>query len=221
MDGGYRSAVSVWGVIVAAGRGSRFGAPKQFHRLGDRRVVDWSMAAARATCDNVVLVVPPGWDVRSEPGADVVVEGADTRPGSVRRGLAVVPTEAEIVVVHDAARPLGTPRLHASVVEAVRSGADGCICAVPIDDTVKRVEDATVVQTIDRHGLWAVQTPQAFRAGVLRRAHDGEAEATDDAALVEAIGGRVVVVPGDVRNLKVTRALDLAVAEALLVTLGS
>lgn len=213
--------MSVWAVIVAAGSGSRFGAPKQFQRLGDRRVVDWSMAAARAVCEKVVMVVPPGWDVTSEPGADVVVEGADTRPGSVRRGLAVVPPEAEIVVVHDAARPLASPQLYAAVVEAVHSGADGCICAVPIDDTVKSVEDATVVRTIDRRGLWAVQTPQAFRAGALRRAHDGEPEATDDAALMEAIGGRVVVVPGDVRNLKLTRPLDLAVAEALLVTLDA
>ncbi len=208
-------------MIVAAGAATRFGRAKQFQRLGDRRVVDWSLAAARAACEGVVMVVPPGWDVTSEPDADVVVEGADTRPGSVRRGLASLPAEADIVVVHDAARPLATPQLFASAVEAVRSGADGGICAVPIDDTVKRVEGGTVVRTLDRRGLWAVQTPQAFRADALRRAHEGEPEATDDAALVEATGGHVVVVRGALRNLKLTRAEDLGLAEALLVTLHS
>lgn len=208
-------------MVVAAGTATRFGAAKQFQRLGDRRVVDWARAAARTACDGVVMVVPPGWDLTSEPDADVVVEGADTRPGSVRRGLGSLPADAEIVVVHDAARPLATPQLFASVVKAVRSGADGGICGVPIDDTVKRVEGGTVVQTLDRRGLWAVQTPQAFRAGALRRAHQGEPEATDDAALVEATGGHVVVVDGEVRNLKLTRPEDLGLAEALLVTLGS
>ncbi len=201
---------------MAAGLSTRFGRPKQFERLGDRRLLDWSLAAARAACDGVVLVLPPGSGGGPDPAADIVVEGADTRPGSVRHGLAGVPPEAEVIVVHDAARPLATAPLFAAVVHAVRSGADGAVAALPIDDTVKRVEGDTVVRTVDRSGLWAVQTPQAFRSGALRRAHEGEPEATDDAALVERTGGRVVVVPGDVRNLKITRTGDLALAEALL-----
>ena len=220
--------MTTWAVVVAAGGASRFGRPKQFERLGGRRVVDWSLAAARSACDGVVLVVPPGWKDRPwsvpSPGGDVArpdvtVEGASTRPGSVRRGLAAVPDEAEVVVVHDAARPLASPELYASAVQGVRSGADGAVCAVPIHDTVKRVEGSTVVQTLDRSALWAVQTPQAFVTSALRGAHEGEPEATDDAALVEATGGRVIVVPGDLRNLKLTRPEDLVVAEALLVTL--
>ncbi len=201
---------------MAAGRASRYGRPKQLERLGDRRVLDWSLGAARAACDGVVLVVPAGSADDPVPPADVVVEGAETRPGSVRNGLAAVPADAEVIAVHDAARPLATAELFASAVHAVRTGADGAVCAVPIADTVKRVVEGTVTETLDRSGLWAVQTPQAFGAVVLRSAHEGGSEATDDAALVERMGGRVVVVPGDVRNIKLTRPEDLSVAEALL-----
>ena len=208
--------MGVWAVVVAAGQATRFGRAKQFELLGGRRVVDWSVAAAGAACDGVVAVVPPEWSGSPGIGADAVVEGARTRAGSVRAGLAAVPPGTGVVVVHDAARPLATPRLYTSAVEAVQSGADGAVCAVPIDDTVKKVEDHTVVRTVDRRGLWAVQTPQAFSAGALLRAHVGEPEATDDAGLVEAAGGRVVVVPGEARNLKLTRPQDLAMAEALL-----
>lgn len=167
-------------------------------------------------CDGVVLVVPAGSAGDPEPPADLVVGGAETRPGSVRRGLAAVPADADVIAVHDAARPLATAELFSSAVHAVRSGADGAVCAVPISDTVKRVEEGTVTETLDRSGLWAVQTPQAFGAAVLRAAHEDGPEATDDAALVERMGGRVVVVPGDVRNIKLTRPADLPVAEALL-----
>lgn len=184
-------------------------------------MLDWSLGAARAACDGVVLVVPAGSADDPQRAADslmadMVVEGAETRPGSVRRGLSAVPVDTDIVAVHDAARPLATAELFASAVQAVRSGADGAVCAVPIDDTVKRVHVGTVAETLDRSVLWAVQTPQAFDAAVLRAAHDGEPEATDDAALVERRGGRVVVVPGDVRNIKITRPEDLSRAEALL-----
>jgi len=203
---------------LAAGSGSRFGRLKQLERLGDRRVLDWSLGVAREACDGVVLVVPAGSAGVSDadPAADSVVEGAQTRPGSVRRGLAVVPADAEVIVVHDAARPLATAELFASAVQAVRSGADGAVCAVPVADTVKRVEEATVVETLDRSGLWSVQTPQAFAAAALRAAHEGGPQATDDATLVERTGGRVVVVPGDVRNIKITRPEDLPMAEAFL-----
>ena len=206
----------VWAVVVAAGSGARFGGPKQYEQLGDRRVLDWGLAAARHACTGVVLVVPPERADVDEPRADVVVAGAATRSGSVRAGLAAVPREASIVVVHDAARPLAPLALWSGVIEAVVAGADGAITAVPVTDTVKRVADGVVAGTVDRDDLVAVQTPQAFRAGVLRRAHAGGAEATDDAALVEAIGGRVVVVPGDPRNRKLTTPDDLVVARALV-----
>ena len=206
-------------MVVAAGTATRFGRAKQYEVLGGRRVLDWSLDAARAACAGVVVVVPPERAERAEPAADVVVGGAASRSASVRRGLGAVPADAAVVVVHDAARPLAPAAAFRSVVDAVRAGADGAVCAVPVTDTLKRVEDAVVVGTVDRRDLWAVQTPQAFEAGILRRAHHGEPEATDDAALVEAAGGRVVVVDGDAGNLKLTRPDDLVVAEALLATL--
>ncbi len=205
--------MSVWAVVVAAGSGTRFGGFKQYELLGHRRVVDWAVAACRSVADGVVLAVPPNRPLRGEEGVDAVVAGGATRSSSVRAGLAAVPPEAEVVVVHDAARPLATAALFGAVVEAVREGADGATPALPIADTVKQVRDGEVVATLDRSQLVTVQTPQAFRADILRRAHLGEPDATDDAALVEAVGGRVVVVPGDPDNLKLTGPGDLASAE--------
>jgi 2-C-methyl-D-erythritol 4-phosphate cytidylyltransferase len=199
----------VWTVVVAAGSGARFGAPKQYEPLGDRRVLDWSVAAARSASDGVVLVVAPERAGDPEPAVDVVVAGGTTRSESVRAGLGAVPEAATVVVVHDAARPAATPSLFAAVVDAVRAGADGALPGLPVVDTIKRVLDATVVETLDRAELVAVQTPQAFRAAALRRAHAAGGEATDDGALVEAAGGRVVVVPGEPDNLKVTTPADL------------
>lgn len=198
----------VWVIVVAAGSGTRFGARKQYEALGGQRVLDWSLAAARSVADGVVVVVPAGDVDRPEP-ADHVVAGGATRSASVRAGLAVVPDDAGVVVVHDAARPLAAPELFRAVLDAVAAGADGAIPAVPVADTIKRVEGDTVVETLDRDELVAVQTPQAFRAAALRSAHAGGAEATDDGALVEAAGGRVVVVPGDPANVKLTTASDL------------
>ena len=171
------------------------------------------MAASRSVASGVVLAVPPNRPPRGEEKVDAVVLGGATRSSSVRAALAVLPAEADVVVVHDAARPLAGPALFEAVVAEVRAGADGAIPGIPIADTVKRVRDGQVVATLDRAELVAAQTPQAFRADVLRRAHRGEPEATDDAALVEAAGGRVVVVPGDPDNLKLTTPADLAGAE--------
>lgn len=201
--------MSVWAVVVAAGAGSRFGGAKQFEPLGGRRVVDWAVAASAAVADGVVVVVPPGRTGEHHVGADAVVAGGSTRSASVRAGLAAVPAEADIVVVHDAARPHATAALFEAVVAAVRAGADAAVPALAVSDTVKRVSDGMVVDTIDRTGLVAVQTPQAFAAAALRRAHAGSAEATDDAALVEAAGGRVAVVPGEAGNVKITLRGDL------------
>ena len=201
----------VWSIVVAAGSGRRFGGAKQYEPLAGRRVIDWSLAAARTAADGVVLVVSPAHAGDAE-AADVVVAGADTRSGSVRAGLAAVPADAEVVVVHDAARPLAGPELFRDVVAAVRAGADAAVPGVPVVDTLR----ARTGGTVDRDGLVAVQTPQAFRAGPLRAAHNGGAEASDDASLVEARGGKVVVVNGSPSNLKITRPDDLVVAEALL-----
>jgi len=202
-------------IVVAAGRGERFGAPKQFLVAGGARLVDHAVAAAGAACDEVVLVLPPdqAWD--GAPVAKVVPGGA-TRSESVRAGLAAIDPLAEIVVVHDAARPLAPPELFDLVIDTVRAGADGAVPAVPISDTVKRVEDDRVVETVERDGLVGVQTPQAFRADRLRAAHDAGGDATDDAAFIEAQYGMVVVVAGDPRNVKVTTVADLTVVEALL-----
>jgi 2-C-methyl-D-erythritol 4-phosphate cytidylyltransferase len=193
--------VTVWAIVVAAGRGSRFGAPKQFEQLEGRRVVDWAVAACRSVADRVVLVVPDD-HLDDEPfGTDRVVAGGATRSASVRCGLDVVGPDADVIVVHDAARPFAAPGLFAAVVTAVRDGADGAVPGVAVADTIKRVVGGQVV---------AVQTPQAFAAAALRRAHDDGGDATDDAALVEAAGGRVVVVPGDPANTKITLRTDLA-----------
>jgi len=207
----------VWAVIVAAGWGERFGGPKQFAELGGARLVDHAVATAAATCDAVVLVVPDASDWQGAE-VDALVTGGTTRAESVRAGLGVVPLGAEIVVVHDAARPLATAALFEAVVAAVRNGADGAVPGLAVTDTLKRVDDVRVTSTVDRVGLVTVQTPQAFRADALRDAHASDADATDDAALVEELGGSVVVVPGDPRNLKVTGPDDMMIAAALLET---
>jgi 2-C-methyl-D-erythritol 4-phosphate cytidylyltransferase len=134
----------------------------------------------------------------------------------VRAGLARVPDTAEVVVVHDAARPLASRRLFAAVIDAVSAGADAAVPGLPVVDTLKRVSDGCVVETVSRANLVAVQTPQAFRAGALRTAHAQEGVDTDDAALVEAAGGKVVVVDGERRNLKLTLADDLELAQTLI-----
>jgi 2-C-methyl-D-erythritol 4-phosphate cytidylyltransferase len=202
--------------VVAAGTGTRFGGSKQFAVLHGRSVLEWSIDAAWSTCDHVIAVVPPGDETCVEAAnADVVVAGGDTRSASVRQGLSMVPVDADIVVVHDAARPLAGPRLFGDVVAAVRNGADAAICAVPVVDTIKAVDGEHVTATLDRGRLVAVQTPQAFRADRLRASHAGVKDATDDAALVEAAGGKVVIVSGDPRNIKLTAPVDLVIAEAL------
>jgi 2-C-methyl-D-erythritol 4-phosphate cytidylyltransferase len=205
----------VWAIVVAAGEGRRFGQLKQFASLSGRPVIEWSLDSSRSVARGVVAVVPqpslgtPGVG----RGADRVIAGGPTRAASVRRGLAAVPDSAAVIVVHDAARPLASRELFRAVVGAVEAGADAAVPGVAVVDTVKRVNGGRVVETLDRTDLVAVQTPQAFRADVLRQAHAGEPEATDDAGLVEALGACVVVVPGEYHNLKLTSPDDLALAE--------
>jgi 2-C-methyl-D-erythritol 4-phosphate cytidylyltransferase len=208
----------VGAIVVAAGRGDRFGAAKQFLDLGGTRLVDRAVAACAAVADAVVVVLPPdtAWD---GPPVATPVTGGATRSASVRAGLVALTTGTDVpdvVVVHDAARPLADRPLFDAVIAAVRAGADAAVPALPVADTVKRVEGDRVVATIERAGLVAVQTPQAFRTAALRAAHATDADATDDAALVEAAGGVVVVVPGSTRNFKVTDPADLDRAAALL-----
>jgi 2-C-methyl-D-erythritol 4-phosphate cytidylyltransferase len=165
-------------------------------------------------CDRVVVAVPPGYPL----GPDQV-EGGRVRSDSVRRALAAAP-EATVVVVHDAARPFVTRDLVERCIAGL-DGADGAIAAAPVTDTVKQVDsELTVTRTLDRSSLWAIQTPQAFDAAVLRRALDVPLEAleaaTDDAALVEAAGGSVRVIEAPAENFKITRAVDLAIATASL-----
>jgi 2-C-methyl-D-erythritol 4-phosphate cytidylyltransferase len=213
--------VSVWGIVVAGGRGSRFGAAKQFARLGGATVVERSIATTGRVCDGVVVALPPesmrsGW----QPGPPVVtVAGGETRGDSVRAALATVPADAEIIVVHDAARPLASPLLFVAVIAAVRAGADAAVPGLAVTDTLKRVDGERVVETVPRDGLVVVQTPQAFRSEVLRRAHataDNSSDASDDAVLVERSGGVVQVVSGEARNLKITVPGDLEVAAGMI-----
>jgi 2-C-methyl-D-erythritol 4-phosphate cytidylyltransferase len=195
----------VWTIVVAGGSGSRFGGAKQFELVGARRVVDHAAEVARAASDGVVVVVPP-----SHAEAEGGVPGGGTRSESVRAGLAAVPTDATIVCVHDAARPFASSRLFEAVIDAVAAGADGAVPGIAVSDTIKQIDSQhVVVSTPPRDSLVAVQTPQAFRAAVLRAAHESGADATDDAALVEQRGGRVVVVPGEVTNRKITHLHDL------------
>jgi 2-C-methyl-D-erythritol 4-phosphate cytidylyltransferase len=209
--------LSVVGIVPAGGSGERLGAegPKAFVLLGGRPMLEWSLEALGAACERIVVAVPPGYE--EGPGR---VAGGPSRSESVRNALAAAP-EATVAVVHDAARPLVTPELVGSCVEALTEGVDGAIAAAPVTDTVKEVdEDSRVTRTLDRSRLWAVQTPQVFRADVLRGALDVGAEtltaATDDASLVEQAGGTVVVVEAPPENIKVTTDLDLELAELLL-----
>ena len=195
----------MWTIVVAGGTGQRFGGPKQYEALGNRRVLDWCVGTATAASDGVVVVVPT-----ADASREHAVAGGATRSDSVRAGLAQVPTDATIVCVHDGARPFASTELFASVIAAVVDGADAAVPGMPVSDTIKQVAaDGTVVGTPARAGLRAVQTPQAFRADALRRAHAGAGDATDDAALVEANGGRVVVVAGEEHNRKITDQNDL------------
>jgi len=221
--------VSVWAVLAAAGSGERLGAdrPKAFVRLGDRPLLAESLERLDASewVDAIVVAAPPGWEeptilLAEELGCSKVsssVTGGATRGESVRLALSEVPEEAAVVLVHDAARPLLDDAVLARVLAALTEGWDGAVPGLPVADTVKRVEAEQVVETLDRDALRAAQTPQAFVAQILRAAFDGDVSlASDCAMLVEAVGGRVTVVPGDPRLAKITDAVDLERVAALL-----
>ena len=218
----------VWAVLAAAGRGERFGGgrPKAFANLAGRPLLAESLERLEA-CDWIealVVVAPAEWEEPSillaeELGVGkvhAVVTGGATRADSVRAGVAEVPEEAAVLVVHDAARPLLRGEVVERVVTAVGEAWDGAVPALPLADTVKLAEGEAVAATLDRAGLVAVQTPQAFLAASLRRGLEGSADATDCAGLVERTGGRVRLVEGDRRLVKVTTPADLDFVEALL-----
>jgi 2-C-methyl-D-erythritol 4-phosphate cytidylyltransferase len=209
--------MSVVGIVPAGGSGERLGAdrPKAFVVCAGRPLIEWSLDVLASVCDRVVVAAPAGYD----EGTDRV-RGGESRSASVRNALATAP-EAEIAVVHDAARPLVTRELVERCIAAIQPGIDGAIAAVPMTDTVKEVApDGRVLRTLDRSRLWAIQTPQVFNADILRRALERDAAAlaaaTDDAWLVDDAGGVITVVESFPENLKVTRESDLRIAEALL-----
>jgi 2-C-methyl-D-erythritol 4-phosphate cytidylyltransferase len=221
--------VSVWAVLAAAGRGERLGSdrPKAFARLGGRPLLAESLERLEESgwIDAIVIAAPPDWEepsilVAEEIAATKVssaVTGGASRSESVRLALEEVPEEAAVVLVHDAARPLLPEDVIERVLAPLSEGWDGVVPAVPLADTVKRVEGDRVVETLSREDLVAVQTPQAFLADALRRAVSGDvSSATDCASLVESQGGRIKVVEGDPRLLKVTDAEDLALVESWL-----
>jgi 2-C-methyl-D-erythritol 4-phosphate cytidylyltransferase len=219
--------VSVWAVLAAAGRGERLGSdrPKAFARLGGRPLLAESLERLESSgwIDAIVVASPPEWEepsilVAEEIGAGKVsscVTGGDSRSESVRIALAEVPDDAAVVLVHDAARPLLPEVVIERVLAPLGEGWDGAVPGLPVSDTIKRVEGERVIETLPRGELIAVQTPQAFVASTLRAALAGElADTSDCAALVEARGGRIAVVEGDRRLLKVTDADDLALVES-------
>jgi 2-C-methyl-D-erythritol 4-phosphate cytidylyltransferase len=217
----------VWAVLAAAGRGERLGSerPKAFARLAGRPLLAESLERLEGSdwIDAIVVAAPPDWEepsilVAEEIGAGKVsscVTGGESRSESVRLALAEVPDDAAVVLVHDAARPLLSDLVIERVLAPLGEGWDGAVPGLPVSDTIKRVEGERVVETLPRSELAAVQTPQAFVASALRAALSGDlAGASDCASLVEARGGRIKVVEGDRRLLKVTDAEDLALVES-------
>jgi 2-C-methyl-D-erythritol 4-phosphate cytidylyltransferase len=207
-------------LVVAAGRGERLGkpVPKAFANLAGRPMVEWSVGTLRrvSAVTEIVVALPAG---ETAPEGTIGVRGGSERSHSVRAALGAASADEDVIVVHDAARPLVTPELVQACLAAL-GDADAAIAAAPVTDTIKECADGRVVRTLDRSRLWAVQTPQVFRRAALQRAldqdHDAIGAATDDAALVEAMGGTVRVVSAPRENLKVTTELDLRVAELLL-----
>jgi 2-C-methyl-D-erythritol 4-phosphate cytidylyltransferase len=222
--------VTVGALLAAAGIGERLGAgiPKALCTVGGRTLLEHSLGALRAhpAVGPIVVTAPADFASRfvelaaSDP-AVTVVAGGKTRQDSIRLGLGVLGPEVEIVLVHDAARPFPVIATPARALSAIEAGADGVVPVLPVTDTIKRVApDGTVVGTVDRAELRAAQTPQGFRRAALAAAHQYARTASlhhvsDDAGLVERHGGRVVVVDGDPRTMKITGPSDLAIAEIM------
>ena len=206
---------SVWAIVLAGGLSRRFGErSKQFETVGGVPLVARAVVAARRACDGVVLVLPPGHAWTGEP-VDAVAEGGDHQSESLRAGLAAVPADAAVVVVADPAHPLASDALFTAVIAAVREGADGAVPVIPILEVVQRVRNGEVVETLPKDDLVLTQTPQAFRADVLRAVHADRPRPVENSGLLVERGHRVVTVSGDVANVHVTTPRELAIAECL------
>ena len=227
--GGSGDAGATWALIAAAGSGERLGIdrPKAFAALGGRPLLAESIDRLDRCelIDAIVVAAPPGWEepailLAEELAASKVVAcvtGGATRAESVAIAFAEVPEEALVVVVHDAARPLLDEAVVERLLVPLGEGFDGAVPALPVADTLKREQGGIVAETVEREGLVAAQTPQAFLVPTFRRALTGDLSgATDCASLVERAGGRVAVVDGDPRLLKVTTPADLALVESWL-----
>jgi 2-C-methyl-D-erythritol 4-phosphate cytidylyltransferase len=209
-------------------------APKAFVPLGGRSLLHYSLRAIAAldAIGEAVVTVPAGMEPRARAeveraGLEIpvkLVAGGDERQDSVRIALAITRAESEVVVIHDAARPLATPAMFAACLNAVLR-ADGAIAAIAVADTLKRTDGRTITATVARAGLWQAQTPQAFRRVMLIEAHDRAVRerwaATDDAELIERCGGRVEVVESSATNFKITTPADLEIAEALVARISA
>ncbi len=220
---------ATWALIAAAGSGERLGIdrPKAFAALGGRPLLAESLDRLDRCelVDAIVVAAPPGWEepailLAEELAASKVVAcvtGGATRTASVAAALFEVPLGALVVLVHDAARPLLEDAVVGRLLAPLGEGYDGAVPVLPVADTLKRVQDREILETVDRAGIVAAQTPQAFLAPTLRRAFSGDlADATDCASLVERSGGRIAVVDGDPKLMKVTTPADLAVVESWL-----
>ncbi len=222
-------------IIVAAGSGSRLGVgqPKAFVTVGGRTMLCHSLSTVAALAELVEVVVTVPGAMENEARAEArraglnvpvkVTEGGAERQDSVRIALGLTSAESELVVIHDAARPFAPLALFERCIEAaVRSGA--AIAAIPAADTLKRVEERRILETVPRAGLYQAQTPQAFRRQLLIAAHEHartrRISATDDADLVERLGEIVEIVEASALNLKITTRSDLEIAEAIAATLA-
>jgi 2-C-methyl-D-erythritol 4-phosphate cytidylyltransferase len=227
--GGSGEAGATWALIAAAGSGERLGIdrPKAFAALGGRPLLAESIERLDRCelVDAIVVAAPPGWEepailLAEELAASKVVAcvpGGATRAESVAIAFAEVPDDALVVVIHDAARPLLDVALLERLLVPLGQGFDGAVPVLPVADTLKRVDGAVVAETVDRQGLVAAQTPQAFLVSTFRRAVERACgEATDCASLVERVGGRVAIVEGDPRLVKVTTSDDLTLVELVL-----
>ncbi len=202
-------------MIVAAGSGARFGGPKQLVEIGSSTALDMAIAAALSVSDGVVVAAPAEMVAQLRRPGTLTVPGGATRAESVRCGLDAVPAQAEVILVHDAARPMATPALFRRVVDALVAGEEAVVPVVPVVDSLKRLDEGGSLHSVPREGMFAAQTPQGFRAQVLRAVHSVCVETTDDGGAAEVMGFRVVPVEGEQTNLKITNAADLFVARAL------
>jgi 2-C-methyl-D-erythritol 4-phosphate cytidylyltransferase len=206
----------VWAIVLAGGIGARFGhRPKQFERVGGRRMVDRTVSAALRTCDRVALVLPLGYGWDGEP-VHALAAGGDHQSESLRAGLETLPTDASIAVVADPAHPLAPDALFEAVIDKVRRGADGAVPVLPIHDVVQRVRNGRVVETLPKHDLVITASPHAFRVPVLRAVHASRPRPVENSSLLLEWGYRVDTVPGDPANLHVTTREELEIVRNLV-----